>query len=424
MHHLSIILILLLFLCFGLLSRRIDGSAVTAPMIFVAAGLVLSDGLLGAVDFEIERGLLHLLLEATLVLVLFSDAANINLGDLRRDHNVPQRMLLVGMPLSIALGAAVAYALPLGLTVCEAALVAAILAPTDAALGQSVIESKAIPARIRRALNVESGLNDGFALPVVLILASTASAIATENMTDWFRFAALQLLSGCAVGIALGFAGALLLNRADARGWVSASGQGIISLSLAALSFILAEALHGNGFIAAFIAGLVFGNRLNKSCGSLLAFVRTEGQLLTLSAFFFFGALLLPDALAQMTPWHWAFALMSLTLLRMLPVALSLGGMKLHTPTQLFLGWFGPRGLASILFVLLVLSETVLQSAQTIASLVFITVLLSVMLHGASAAPLARVYGAISATWPQCAEHSENRGDERDEGGAPARGVA
>ena len=404
MGNISIILIFVLFLCFGLISKRIDGSVITPPMIFVGVGLLLSDSFLGVVNFHIDHDLLHLLLEATLVLVLFSDAARIDLERLKSDHNVPQRMLLAGMPLTILLGTGIVYFLPLGLTICESALVAAILTPTDAALGQAVVNSKAVPIRIRQSLNVESGLNDGIALPVILVLASTASAIATENTHDWVKFAALQLTFGPAIGVLVGYFGAKFLNYADSRGWVSETGQGFISLVLAGLSFILAEALQGNGFIAAFLAGLIFGNNLKQSCKYLFEFVETEGQLLTLSTFFIFGALLLPESLSVFNPWYWVMGIISLTLLRMLPVAISLVGTNLKIPTKLFLGWFGPRGLASILFVLLVLNETELAHPQIITNIVFITVLLSVFLHGLSAAPFAQKYGKLTETYPGCDE--------------------
>ena len=289
MESVPIIVIFLLFLGFALLSKRIDGSMLTPPMIFVGAGVLLSNSLLAVIDFDMDHHLLHGLLEVTLVLVLFSDAASIDLLRLKKDHNIPQRMLLIGMPLSIAVGGVAAYFLPLGLTICEAALLAAMLAPTDAALGQAVINSKAVPLRIRQSLNVESGLNDGIALPVILILASIASAITTQNPPDWVRFAALQLIFGPLAGIAVGYLGGQFLNHANSRRWVSESGQSIIALVLAGLSFMIAEALHGNGFIAAFIGGLVFGNTLKQKCHSLFEFVETEGQLFTLSAFFFFG---------------------------------------------------------------------------------------------------------------------------------------
>ena len=252
MEHLSIILIFLLFLCFGLLSKRIDGSMITPPMIFVGVGLLLSDSFLGVVELPIDHELQHLLLEATLVLVLFSDAAGIDLGALKKDHHIPQRMLFAGMPLTIMLGSVVAYFLPLGLTICEAVLLAAILTPTDAALGQAVINSKAVPVRIRQSLNVESGLNDGIALPVILILASVGSAIATENVRDWFEFAVLQLTFGPAIGVLVGYLGARFINHADSRGWVSEAGKGIIALVLAGLSFMIAEALGRQWFYRRF----------------------------------------------------------------------------------------------------------------------------------------------------------------------------
>ena len=291
----------------------------------------------------------------------------------------------------------VAYFLPLGLSVWEAALLAAILTPTDAALGQAVVENEIVPERIRRSLNVESGLNDGIALPVILILASVASAMAGNDVGSWVQFALAQLTLGPAAGVLVGFFGARLLNRADAHDWVSESGHGMIALVLAGLSFLLAEALGGNGFIAAFAAGLVFGDQLKNACHSLFEFVETEGQLLTLGAFFIFGALLLPNALTEsalwISPWHWLFAFLSLTLLRMLPMALSLVGLRLSLPSILFLGWFGPRGLASILFMLVVMKTSTLPHMETITNIVFIAVLLSVLLHGLTAAPLARKYG-------------------------------
>lgn len=405
MEFLPLILILLLFLGFALLSKRIDGSMVTPPMIFVGAGLLFSGGGFGVADFQVEYGVLHLLLEATLVLVLFSDAARIDLANLRKDHTIPQRMLVFGLPLCILVGTGVAYALPLGLILCEAALLAAILAPTDAALGQAVVSSKAVPLRIRESLCVESGLNDGIALPLVLVLASVASAIATHEVMNWLQFAVLQLVFGPLAGVVVGYGGGRVLNAMEARGWVSQAGQGIISLVLAGLCFLLAEAFHGNGFIAAFVGGLVLGNTLKRSHHALFEFVETEGQLLTLSAFFLFGALLLPSALVGFEVWHWVFAGLSLTVLRMVPVVVSLLGLNLKVPTQLFLGWFGPRGLASLLFMLLVMQETELQNGETITHIVFITVLLSAVLHGVSAAPLARVYGGIAAGYPGCAEN-------------------
>ena len=397
MEHLPLIAVLLLFLGFALVSRRIDGSMITPPMLFTGAGLVLGPLFFGVQPFEIHSPEVRLLLEITLVLVLFSDAAAIDLKALRQTFSIPARMLVLGIPLTIILGTGIAYALPLGLTFCETALVIAILAPTDAALGQVVITSKQVPVRIRQALSVESGLNDGLALPVVLLFASIASALATDQDMRWLQFGAMQLILGPLAGIAVGYLGARLLDYADQRNWVSDTGLGIIALVLAGISYVLAETVHGNGFIAAFVAGLVFGNQLRNSCNYLFEFVETEGQILTQGAFFVFGALFLPHALVTADPVHWLLAILSLTLLRMAPVAISLSGLGLDWNTRLFLGWFGPRGLASILFISLVIGETALPNPNAVVTIIFITVFLSIFLHGVSAAPLAAAYGRRAA---------------------------
>ena len=394
MEHDALIAIALVFMGFCLLSGRLSTAIVTPPMLFVIAGFALSAPVSGLVNFRLQEHLLKLLLEATLVLVLFSDAARIDLQKLRLDYVIPKRLLLVGMGLSMLLGGVAAHFLPLGLSLWEAALVAAILTPTDAALGQAVVSSKQVPERIRLGLNVESGLNDGIVLPVVLVLASIASAMAGSNRYEWFQFAALQLFFGPLCGILVGFAGGWLIDQARQRHWISASGEGIIGLCIAGLCFITAEALHGNGFIAAFVGGLVFGHRQKNRCHYLFEFAETEGQVFTLSTFLVFGGLLLPMALFAFNPWHWLFAIFSLTVMRMLPVYVALQGLRLNLPTIAFLGWFGPRGLASILFVLLVAHEVQLPHTDTVVNIVFITVLLSVFVHGLSAAPLAARYGA------------------------------
>ena len=383
----------LVFLAFGLISKRLSTSMITPPICFVLAGFILSHPALGLVKFEADQHWLKVLLEVTLVLVLFSDAAKIDLQQLKNNYAIPRRMLLIGMPLTIALGTLIANILPLGLTFCEAALVAAILTPTDAALGQAVVSSEEVPEKVRLGLNVESGLNDGIALPIILVLASIASALATNEDKQWLTFAFTQLTFGPLSGIVIGYAGARLLQAAHRKGWVTEAGDGITALCIAGLCFVVAEQFHGNGFIAAFVGGLVFGNLNKNSCHYLFEFVETEGQIFTLGTFFIFGALLLPMALHDFNPWYWLFAIFSLTVMRMLPVYFSLRGLKLNLSTTLFLGWFGPRGLASILFVLLVIGETMLPNPEIVTNIVFIAVLISVVSHGVTAAPLAKRYG-------------------------------
>jgi NhaP-type Na+/H+ or K+/H+ antiporter len=279
----------------------------------------------------------------------------------------------------------------------QALLLAAILAPTDAALGQAVVSSPLLPVRIRQSLNVESGLNDGIALPIVLVLAALAGApadhVAAQSAFDWAQFALLQVTLGPLVGAAVGFLGGRLVAAATARGWVNDAFEELASVGLALLAFATAELVHGNGFIAAFVAGLVVGNTARGICKSINEFGEAEGQLLTLLVFLVFGAVLVPEAWPHVDGRTWLYAILSLTLVRMLPVALSLLGAGLRPASFVFLGWFGPRGLASILFALLVVGHKMAEGPQ-LAAVVTLTVLLSTFLHGITAYPLARLYGA------------------------------
>ena len=391
---------------FGLVSKRLQGTIVTAPMVFATFGLLIGDAAFGLAKLEFGRGFIHGLAEVTLVLVLFSDATRIDLRQLRRDHNLPVRMLVVGMPLTIFAGTLVALALPLGLGFWEAALLAAILAPTDAALGQSVVSSPLVPMRIRQALNVESGLNDGIALPVVLLFAGLASAAqAVDGEQNWILFGAMQVSLGPLAGIVIGGLGAWLIDRAISKGWMGESFEGPAILGIALLAYSGAEIIGGNGFIAAFVAGLVFGNGVRNRCKSIFDFAEAEGQLLTLLTFLIFGAAILPEAFGQIG-WNTAFyAILSLTVIRLIPIAFSLVGSGVQLPTIAFLGWFGPRGLASILFALFVLEESEIAAADKILTVTLVTVALSIVAHGITAAPAARWYGELARRKGRCEEN-------------------
>ncbi|MCG8595118.1 MAG: cation:proton antiporter [Kiloniellales bacterium] len=381
---------------FGVVSRRLEASPLTGPMIFAAFGLLIGGAVLGVADLDFGHGFVHGLAEVTLVLVLFSDAARIDLRVVRRDHDLPVRMLLIGMPLIIVCGTLVGLALPLGLGLWEAALLAAILAPTDAALGQSVVASPLVPARIRQALNIESGLNDGIALPLVLLFACFASlAHATEDGRNWVVFGAMQITLGPLVGAAVGWGAARLIDGAVKAGWMAESYQGPAILGVALLAFAGAELIGGNGFIAAFVAGMVFGNQVRERCGFLFEFAEAEGHLLTLLTFLLFGAAILPEAFGHAGPMVLLYAVLSLTAVRMIPIAVSLIGAGLRAPTVGFLAWFGPRGLASILFALFILEEAETPGAETVLVTVVATVALSILAHGLSAAPAAKWYGNL-----------------------------
>ncbi len=394
----SIAVIALSVCLFAAFSRKAERSPLTPPLFFLAVGFLLGGEGLGWMHLDIDGGAIHVLAELTLVLVLFTDAARIDLTCLRREESLPARLLGIGMPLTIAAGAFAAGVLLPGLGWTEALLLAAILAPTDAALGQAVVSNPCVPLRIRQSLNVESGLNDGIALPVVLVLASLAGA--REEAGDasyWLRFAALAVTLGPLLGAAVGFLGGRVVAWGTRAGWINAAFQRISGLGLALLAFGAAELVGGNGFIAAFVAGLTLGNTARGVCACLYEFGEAEGQLLTLLVFLAFGAALLPEALPHATGGALLYALLSLTVVRLVPVALSLLGTGLRPASIAFLGWFGPRGLASILFVLLVVEEGRLASGPFLQAVVVLTVLASTLLHGLTAYPLARRYGDYAA---------------------------
>ena len=406
MDYLAVITVSFAFLGFGLVSRKLEGSILTGPRLFAGFGLLVGPAVLGLVPVKITTSALHALAEITLILVLFSDAANIDLRQLRRDHNLPVRMLLVGMPLTIVLGAMTALVLFPGFSVWEAALLAAILAPTDAALGQAVVSSSAVPVRIRQALNVESGLNDGIALPFVLMFASLASAVTeTTDAAEWILFGAKQVTLGPIAGVLVGYVGARLVALCFRTGWMTERAEGIIALAMALAAFALAELIEGNGFIAAFVAGLTFGNILAHKCEFLYKFAETEGQILVLLTFLAFGSAMVPLAFADVQYLYILFAVLSLTVLRMLPVHLSLRGSRVKPVTSAFLGWFGPRGLASVLFVILILEKVEVPHKNEIFAVTITTVLFSILLHGVTAGPAARSYGAKAQAMADCEEN-------------------
>lgn len=378
---------------YGLVSERLAGTVFTPPLLFVAAGLLAGPSGLGLVELDLSNGAVRVLAEATLVLVLFTDAARIDLAVLRREFHLPARLLGIGLPLTILVGTLLAVALLDGLELWEAAVLAAVLAPTDAALGQVVVTSEQVPVRVRQGLNVESGLNDGLALPAVTVLAAAAaSAEDLGGPASWGVFAAEQVGFGVLLGVLIGAVGGRLIDSAGGRNWMNPNLRQVATLAVAAIAYASSESAGGNGFIAAFVAGLTFGTVARASCACVYDFTEEEGQLLTLLTFLVFGAVVVGPRLNELTWRVAAYAVASLTVARMLPVALSLLGSRMRADTVLFLGWFGPRGLASILFGLLVVEESDVAGADTIFLIVTWTVLLSVVAHGLTAAPAARLY--------------------------------
>ncbi|HDH02696.1 MAG TPA: sodium:proton exchanger [Actinobacteria bacterium] len=382
-------------LAFALVSRRLETTPVTGPMLFVGVGILLGSSGVDLLEVGMDQGTVRVLAEATLVLLLFTDAIRIDLRRLRDQIDLPARLLGIGLPLTVIAGTLLAVVILPGLGIWEAALVAAILSPTDAALGQAVVSNQKVPARIRQALNVESGLNDGIMLPVItLLLAATAAGVDLETPQYWARFAARQIGFGALVGIALGYGGGWLIVRFSNRGWMDGAFRQLATLAVGVAAFAAAESLGGNGFVAAFVAGLAFGAAAREHCDGVYDFAEDEGQLLALLTFLFFGAALAGPALSQLT-WQIAlYALASLTIVRMVPVALSLVRSGLHPVTVAYFGWFGPGGLASIVFGLFILEEADLPMGDDLFLVVTWTVLASVFLHGATSVALSERYAS------------------------------
>jgi NhaP-type Na+/H+ or K+/H+ antiporter len=381
-----VILVIYLSACvllYALVARRLATTALSAAMVFTLVGILAGPPFLGLVETGHIEGVLERLLEATLVLVLFSDAFAARNWDPRTDR-IPIRLLALGMPLTIALGAVVAAIVFPDLGIWEAAALGAILAPTDAALGSAVVTDPRLPVGIRQALNVESGLNDGLSLPFLVIFVILAGESAGfEEVAPFERFFRAIVLSG-SVGVATGFVGSRLLMWSRERGWTTEPWTRIAYLAIAVGSFAAADKLEGSGFIAAWIAGFVSGRTVGDRLEEPTEFVEGAGSLLMVLAFFTFGSIMVAPLWGGFRWVYVLYALLSLTLVRMIPVALSLVGSRLRSPTILFVGWFGPRGLASLVFALLVLPQN-LPGQTIVVGAVAATVLLSVALHGATA---------------------------------------
>ena len=398
----SLAIIALAVLAVASVSGRIAGTPVTPAILFVVIGVFVGPKVLGEVDLSSSGGTVRTLAEATLALVLFSDASRIDLGELRRGANVPVRLLGIGLPLTIVLGAVAAAATFGQLSIEEAAIIGVVLAPTDAALGQAVVTNKRVPARIRQGLNVESGLNDGICVPLLFIAVAAADV---HSELAGGRSAGTLVLEeigyGIVGGVAAGLLIAAIIRYAGPRKLISGAWLQVIPAAGAALAYGIASGLDGSGFIAAFVAGGVFGGVLGRDPADVNRLIDEVGGVFNGVTFLLFGAILLGPALGQVS-WELAFyAVLSLTIVRMLPVAISMLGTRARPATLAFMGWFGPRGLASIVFAVIVVEESQLPHQQTILLAIYLTVGLSILLHGLTAAPLADRYGRWYETHPR-----------------------
>lgn len=377
-------------IAFALFSRRLEAWWVTMPMVFVTAGAVME--FTGTVDLEVAIEPVSVLAEITLAVILFSDAARMNVGRVRSEAALPARLLLVGLPLTIAFGTVLSWWVLPGLSFAAAALIASVLAPTDAALGEAIVSDPTVPIRVRDALNVEAGLNDGLAVPAVLLFIDLVNDD-LQSGNDWAIFLVRQIGGGVTLGLAAGTGIAWLIGLAIRHRTIDPLFSQLATLATAVALFAAAGELGANQFIAAFVGGLAFGSALDDATAAHLdEYTADTGMLLATVAFFAFGNLFVSDALGSLDVRIVVCAVLLLTVGRMLPVLVATMGMGLGAPTIGFLGWFGPRGLASIVFGILLL-EGDLPAGDELFDVVALVVVSSVFLHGLSATPGAQAYG-------------------------------
>jgi len=386
---------------FALVSGRLEGTSITPAIFFVGVGLLFGTEALGVFDLPPTGESVKVLAEATLALVLFTDASRIDLRTLRREHTLPVRLLGVGLPLTIVAGGLLAGLLFGSLSVAEALVLGVMLAPTDAALGQPVLAERRLPSRIRQGLNVESGLNDGICVPLLFITLAFAEAEAGKiGDAHAVRLVFEQIGWGIGGGLVGGVVAAGAVVYGSRRHLIAAAWLQVIPAAGAALAYGVAAPLGGSGFIAAFVSGMVFGAICRNQGRETTRLTEEVGDVLSGVTLLVFGAVLLSPTLGAIDWRIGLYAVSSLTVVRMVPVAIALLGTGARGPTVAFLGWFGPRGLASIVFALIVVEEAHLPHAGTLLSAVYTTVGLSVLVHGLTAAPLARRYASWFGSHP------------------------
>ena len=373
-------------------SRPLDRRGITSAMVFVIAGFIVGTSALGWLDTSLESEAARRVTEVALVLLLFSDAARLDLRALRRELTLPSRLLLIGLPLTLLAGTGAGVLLFPGMALASVFLLSTMLCSTDAALGQKVVTDAAVPPRVRQTLDVESGLNDGLAVPFFLVALDLANAELTTGIT-WavITNAAAQIGWGLLAGGVAGGLGALVFRVADRRAWIGSEWRQIVPLAIALLAYALALSFGGSGFIAAFVGGMAFAAFSGQPGTVVTLFTEETGGVLAAVTWIGFGALALGLALPHITWPIVLYATLSLTFVRMVPVALALLGSGVRRPTVAFIGWFGPRGLASVVFALMVLERGV-PEAQTLLTTVVVTVAFSVVLHGLTSVPFVRVY--------------------------------
>jgi len=393
-NELIIFVIASIILLYGFFSKSLLNFNISGPMFFLLIGIVFSPLGFNLTNLATDSHIVEIIAEIALIIVLFSDSSSINLKEFKKDYKVPFRLLFVGLPLTIVFSTYIATLFFPDEALLHLLLMALILAPTDAALGKAVVTDLVVPEKIRSSINVESGLNDGIVFPMLIttiLLIIGHQELGTDN--SWIAYLAEQISLGFFFGAIAGYLGAKLLNIAVKKDSIESTYRRLFPVALAILSYYLAEHFGGNGFISAYISGMLFGNYSKVLNEDTKSFLESDGEMLILVSFLVFGLTFVPSSIVYWDTKVIIYSLFSLTLFRMLPVALSLIGLKLSFISKLFIGWFGPRGIASILYVMVVVQKIHdISGHETLYATITLTILLSIILHGLSAKPFVKLY--------------------------------
>jgi len=371
---------------FSVVAGRVERSAVTGPIIFILFGLIAGPLGFGILNLEVKTVELRVVADLTLALVLFIDAANADISVLRSHSVIPRRMLVIGLPLCIALGIGFGVLIFPDISLFEVCILATMLAATDAALGKGVITNKAVPARMREGLNAESGLNDGLCVPVLFVFLALATGASGEGESGALALELVleELGIGIVVAVVLASVGVKMIGFCYRRGWFTDIWIQIPVVTLALACFATAQSLHGSGFIAAFVGGLLFGHFADEHTHKLVLAGEGIAELLAMFTWVIFGSVYMGFYWSSMTADVIIYSLLSLTVIRMLPMIIALSGTGEKFETKLFLSWFGPRGLASIVFMVIVGASN-LPAESILVHTVVCTITLCVVAHGLTA---------------------------------------
>ncbi|GAA1419606.1 cation:proton antiporter [Catellatospora coxensis] len=376
---LAVLMLGLVLVVWAVLARPAQRYSVTVPIAMAAAGLILTNGTHPLVDVEVTGPIVRHLIEITLALVLFTDATEISMRWLRETGRVPMRMIFIAFPLTVLLGFAAGVPLLPGAGWWVCAICAAVLAATDSTPILPMLHDQRLPSGMRHTITVVSGLDDGIAAPLVLLLL--AGAVASTDLESVL----LELLIALVAGLLTGFGGSRMLSLARERGWTTPEADRVGMLALAITAFAMAEVLHGNGFVAAFVAGLAARATAPHMPHAALQTVSDTATVLSAAVWFVFGSLIVPAFMDGLEWRVFAYAFLSLTLIRMLPVALSLLGSHVPWRERWALGFWGPRGLDSMVLGIIALEQLSGLDADWVADVVVVVISLSILIHGLSA---------------------------------------